>query len=66
MAEHIGVSVRKDERPMAGFATAEEHLTSPNNAKPISAVPILLSVPAVSADMSVVELQKLISNHAIM
>ena len=68
-AEHIGrVRAQGDERPMAGFAAAEEHLSNMLDQREadFSRADLVISTSGVSADTSVVELQKLISNHAIM
>ena len=68
-AEHIGrVRAQGDERPMAGFAAAEEHLTNmlEQRKADFSRADLVISTSGVSADMSVAELQKLISDHAIM
>ena len=68
-AEHIGrVRAQGDERPMAGFAAAEEHLSNmlEQREADFSRADIVISTSGVSADRSVAELQELISNHAIM
>ena len=68
-AEHIGrVRAQGDERPMAGFAAAEEHLSNmlEQREADFSRADLVISTSGVSADRSVAELQELISNHAIM
>jgi len=68
-AEHIGrVRAQGDERPMAGFAAAEEHLSNmlEQREADFSRADLVISTSGVSADTSAAELQKLISNHAIM
>ena len=68
-AEHIGrVRAQGDERPMAGFATAEEHLSNmlEQREADFSRADLVISTSGVSADRSIAELQELISNYAIM
>ena len=68
-AEHIGrVRAQGDERPMAGFAAAEEHLSNmlEQREADFSRADLVISTSGVSADRSIAELQELISNYAIM
>jgi XRE family aerobic/anaerobic benzoate catabolism transcriptional regulator len=68
-ADHIGrVRAQGDERPMAGFAAAEEHLSNmlEQRAAEFSRADLVINTGGVGPDRSVAELQELINNHAIM
>ena len=68
-ADHIGrVRAQGDERPMAGFAAAEEHLSNmlEQRAAEFSRSDFVINTGGVGLDRSVSELQELINNHAIM
>jgi XRE family aerobic/anaerobic benzoate catabolism transcriptional regulator len=67
--DHIGrVRAQGDERPMAGFAAAEEHLSNmlEQRAAEFSRADLVINTGGVDTDRSVEELQELINNHAIM
>ena len=67
--DHIGrVRAQGDERPMAGFAAAEEHLSNmlEQRAAEFSRADLVINTGGVGPDRSVAELQELINNHAIM
>ena len=68
-ADHIGrVRAQGDERPMAGFAAAEEHLSNmlEQRAAEFSRADLVINTGGVGPDRSVAELQELIKSHAIM
>ncbi len=68
-AEHIGrVRAQGDERPMEGFAAAEEHLSKMLEQREVefSRADLIISTSGVSVDRSLADLQELINANALM
>ena len=68
-AEHIGrVRAQGDERPMAGFAAAEEHLANMLSQRKaeFNRADLVIDTGGVPIDYSVAKLTELISSNAIL